>query len=139
MAADTDTSFDKRAVHPFSANAPDRGATQSRPSNLNEPILFRAIEQGTTKRMSTAQQQQQQHTADASASTVSERQGSGPLLESAEDAARHRKDRGEPEPRVSGASGFGRHYDIGGKAEYGPVDTHRMDQVDERDIPARVP
>lgn len=89
--------------------------------------------------MSTSQQQQKEVHGTGSPANVSERQGSGPLLESAEDAARHRKDRGEPEPRVSGASGFGRHYDIGGKAEYGPVDTHRMDQLDERDIPARVP
>ena len=50
-----------------------------------------------------------------------------------------RQERGEPEPVVTGASGFGRHYDIGGKAEYGPVDTQRMQQPDERDIPARVP
>ncbi len=51
-----------------------------------------------------------------------------------------RVQRGDPEPIERGASGLGRHYDIGGgRAEYGPTDTERNAQVDERDIPARVP
>ena len=48
--------------------------------------------------------------------------------------------RGEPEPIERGASGLGRHYNIGGGlAEYGPTDTERNLQTDERDMPARVP
>lgn len=39
-----------------------------------------------------------------------------------------------------GRSGLGRHIDIGGVADFGPVDTTRMsDQPDTRNIPARVP
>lgn len=61
------------------------------------------------------------------------------LLESAEEAERHRKERGEPEPVSPRKSGLGRHIDIGGVADFGPVDTERMQQPDLRDIPARVP
>lgn len=51
-----------------------------------------------------------------------------------------RKERGEPEPQSPGASGLGRHFNIGGGvADYGPVDTERNKQVDTRDIEARVP
>lgn len=60
-------------------------------------------------------------------------------LESAEQAEAHRKARGEEEPISPRRSGLGRHYDIGGVADYGPVDTERNQQVDSRDIPARVP
>ena len=62
-----------------------------------------------------------------------------PLLETAEDAQKHRVERGETEPQERGATGLGRHYDVGGVADFGPVDTERTKQVDERDIPARVP
>ncbi|KAI3437725.1 hypothetical protein D9Q98_000173 [Chlorella vulgaris] len=62
------------------------------------------------------------------------------LLESADDASKHRKARGEEEPMSPGRSGLGRHIDIGGVADFGPVDTTRMsDQPDTRNIPARVP
>ncbi|KAL4451672.1 hypothetical protein ABPG75_007334 [Micractinium tetrahymenae] len=62
------------------------------------------------------------------------------LLESAEDAAKHRKERGEEEPMSPQKSGLGRHVDIGGVGDFGPVDTERMaKQRDERDMPARVP
>ncbi|GAB4824209.1 hypothetical protein N2152v2_011255 [Parachlorella kessleri] len=62
-------------------------------------------------------------------------------LESAEQAAQHRKERGEEEPLSPRKSALGRHYDIGGVADYGPVDTDRINQPDSRDEPiqARVP
>lgn len=51
--------------------------------------------------------------------------GSKPLLQSSQDAARHRILRGEEEHRVYGATGVGVHYDIGGLKDFGPVDTER--------------
>lgn len=50
---------------------------------------------------------------------------SKPLLESSQDAARHRMLRGEEEHMVYGATGIGVHYDIGGLKDFGPVDTER--------------
>jgi hypothetical protein len=50
-----------------------------------------------------------------------------------------RQERGDPEPKQVGKSGLGSHYDIGGLADYGPTDTERMQQQDDRDIEARVP
>lgn len=56
---------------------------------------------------------------------VSEEHTEG-LLESAEDAHRHRLARGEKEKEVVGATGLGKHYNIGGGlADSGPVDTER--------------
>ena len=84
----------------------------------------------------------------------------------AHDAEKHRLERGEGEPKrwarllvawgrdtlfaseqvpfhppthSPHKSGLGSHVDIGGVADYGPVDTERMNQPDTRDIPARVP
>lgn len=63
-----------------------------------------------------------------------------PLLQSSEQADQDRKERGEDEPKSPGRSGVGRHYNIGGGiADFGPVDVERMEQKDERDIPARLP
>lgn len=85
--------------------------------------------------MSEASKQQKDATAPAA------KQAETPLpLESAGDAARHRKERGEGEPVSPRRSGLGRHVDVGGVADFGPTDTERMSkQPDTRDIDARVP
>lgn len=56
---------------------------------------------------------------------VDTRRGSVELLESPDEAEQHRKKRGEPEPQVVGKTGMAGHIDIGGVADYGPVDTQR--------------
>lgn len=48
-------------------------------------------------------------------------------LETAEQAEAHRKARGEEDPISPRRSALGRHYDIGGVADFGPVDTERME------------
>ncbi|KAI7844828.1 hypothetical protein COHA_001482 [Chlorella ohadii] len=49
-----------------------------------------------------------------------------PLLETTESAELHRKQRGDPEPTSPGKSGLGRHVDVGGVGDFGPV----SDKVD---------
>ncbi|PRW20779.1 IAA-amino acid hydrolase ILR1-like 3 [Chlorella sorokiniana] len=89
-------------------------------------------------RTSEVRSQQQDHLSMAEPQAKQEKEPVH-LLETSESAELHRKQRGDPEPTSPGKSGLGRHIDVGGVGDFGPVDTERMQQKDERNIEHRVP